>query len=551
MEQIGRYQILNELGRGAMGVVLRAQDPAIGRVIAIKTIRLTDVTDPEERHRLRERLFREAQAAGVLSHPSIVTIYDIAEERGQACIFMEFVNGPTLEVLMGGPPPDRETFLEIFRQIAAALDYAHRKGIVHRDIKPANIMIAEDGRAKIADFGVAKVVSHEMTQSGTITGTPNYMSPEAVQGLNVDGRADQFSLAVIAYELLTGEKPFAAEQLSTLLYKIVRDNPAAPQRLNPSLGPRVEAVLRQSLSKNPAERYSTCTEFTQQLTEACNCTQAWMPLPRGASQSMPTMAVGRTPFNLPPRPMRESVAVERNPIMRTLVWVLVGIGLLGLVLLGGQKLLFNPVPAESAPEQASAAPRPMPAVVKPSPAGPPVKAAQAPAPRPELPGDSSKDDERQPEPQQTEKAQANNLPAEKAKGAPERSIQVLTDPPGAMVTIDGAISCKTPCMLSLPLGRHVLQSQLTGYRPYPKVFNLPGESDLFLNLAKSAGRLNVTSNPDGAEVAINGEVKTQRTPVTFSLAPGEYQVKVSRDGVPLEFSVEIRDNEIQTRNVKF
>ena len=164
MQRIGRYQILGELGRGAMGVVYKAQDPAIGRTIAIKSIRLSDLTDEAERERLRERLFREAQSAGILSHPGIVTIYDIAEEDGMAYIFMEFVNGPPLEkMLRVEQTPDKETLLSIFRQTAAALDYAHNKGIVHRDIKPANIMIHEDGTAKITDFGVAKIISQQMT----------------------------------------------------------------------------------------------------------------------------------------------------------------------------------------------------------------------------------------------------------------------------------------------------------------------------------------------------------------------------------------------------
>src|SRR5579863_2827822 len=203
---------MDEVGRGAMGVVYRGQDPTIGRVIAIKSIRLKDLTDDAERERLRERLFREAQSAGILSHPGIVTIYDIAEENGMAYIFMEFVNGPPLEkMLRVEQTPDKETLLSIFRQTAAALDYAHRKGIVHRDIKPANIMIHEDGTAKITDFGVAKIMSQQLTQAGAIMGTPSYMSPEQVQGTPITGRADQFSLAVIAYEVLTGEKPFAAE----------------------------------------------------------------------------------------------------------------------------------------------------------------------------------------------------------------------------------------------------------------------------------------------------------------------------------------------------
>ncbi len=208
-----------------------------------------------------------------------MTIYDIAEEDGMAYIFMEFVNGPPLEkMLQAEQTPDKETLLSIFRQAAAALDYAHKKGIVHRDIKPANIMIHEDGTAKITDFGVAKIVSQQMTQAGTMMGTPSYMSPEQVQGGVISGRADQFSLAVIAYEVLTGEKPFTADYLPTLLFKIVREEPVPPQRLNATLSADVEIVMRRALAKNPADRYDSCLEFVNALASACNGSGNWVPL---------------------------------------------------------------------------------------------------------------------------------------------------------------------------------------------------------------------------------------------------------------------------------
>ena len=235
-----------------MGVVYRALDPAIGRTVAIKSIRLTDIADPGEVARMRDRLLREAQSAGLLSHPGIVTIFDVEEQDGQAYVAMEFVNGPTLDQLLSRPEPlDPKTVFRILRETAAALDHAHQKGIVHRDIKPSNIMIHEDGTAKITDFGVAKVsTSQHMTVAGTVVGTPSYMSPEQIQGKPVDGRSDQFSLAVIAYEMLTGEKPFVGEPLPSLLYKVVHDEPPPPQRLNPTLGWQVEVVLFKALEKN-------------------------------------------------------------------------------------------------------------------------------------------------------------------------------------------------------------------------------------------------------------------------------------------------------------
>jgi serine/threonine protein kinase len=219
MERIGRYRIIGELGAGAMGIVYHATDPSIGRSVAIKTIRIRDINDTQKRDKLRERLFREARSAGVLSHPNIVTIYDMDEADGLAYIAMAYVNGPTLEKILSSEAPlSGANMLRILRQAASALDYAHGRGIVHRDVKPANIMTDEDGAVKITDFGIAKIAAvSNVTETRTVVGTPNYMSPEQVQGLPVDGRSDQFSLAVIAYEILTGERPFAGEHLSTVV----------------------------------------------------------------------------------------------------------------------------------------------------------------------------------------------------------------------------------------------------------------------------------------------------------------------------------------------
>src|SRR5215472_3438714 len=261
MDSIGRYAIVRELGRGAMGVVYLANDPNIGRSVAIKTIRLGEVQRPDERERLRERLFREARSAGILSHPGIVSFYDVDQQGDLAYIAMEYVDGPTLDEVLTQSAISAEQMFSVLGQAAVALDYAHSKGIVHRDIKPANIMIAKDGTTKVTDFGIAKISANEhLTITGTIVGTPHYMSPEQVQGLPVDGRSDQFSLAVIAYEMLTGEKPYTGEHLTTVVYKIVAEEPVLPHRLNPSIGGAIENVLHRALAKKPDARYRTCQE---------------------------------------------------------------------------------------------------------------------------------------------------------------------------------------------------------------------------------------------------------------------------------------------------
>jgi len=290
MQQIGRYEIERELGRGAMGIVYLARDSRLGRAVALKTIRLSDFADPDKLKRLRERLIREAQSAGSLTHENIVTIYDVDELDDISYISMEFVEGDSLErMLEQRRELSRESVLSLLRQIAGGLDFAHSRGIVHRDVKPANIMVTRLGRAKITDFGVAKITyANSMTQGGTMLGTPDYMSPEQVEGIRVDGRADQFSLAVIAFELLTGEKPFAADSRATLLYRIAYEPAPDACLLNPTLSAEIGAVLAKAMAKKAEDRFSTCMGFVDALTDACRLAEGWHALPRGLSQTLPT-----------------------------------------------------------------------------------------------------------------------------------------------------------------------------------------------------------------------------------------------------------------------
>ncbi len=537
MERIGRYRIIGELGRGAMGVVYHAIDPSIGRPVAIKTIRLGDFTDPEERTRLRERLFREARSAGILSHPGIVTIYDMEEHGGEAYIAMEFVNGPTLEQILSGKEPlEQERTLRILRQAAAALDYAHQKGIVHRDIKPANIMLDESGAVKIADFGVAKIsASEQFTQAGMILGTPNYISPEQVQGLAVDGRADQFSLTVVAFELLTGERPFAAEHLTTVVYKIVAEEPIAPLRLNPSLGPRIDAVLRKGLSKKPEARYPACSELVSALEAACASTSGWKSLARGGSLSMPTLAdvpaPVATPEPLPPRPVpelppfvRRQQAEERSKAPMV-VAVLVALALLGWAGWSAARLWDRKPSVETASNTATPTPTSAPQLApEPSPTPTPAPPETAPekkaAPRESVPP-----------------------PRERPSLAPQR-VQITSEPPGASAVIDdlAGTECRTPCSFLADPGRHTVSVRLNGHQNEFRqitVGNNPVEVPT-IRLRMPTGALMLSSSPSGASIRVDDRSLEQKTPAELQLAPGRHRITIEKDGMERSEQVDIR-----------
>jgi len=270
MQQLGRYEILGELGHGAMGTVYRARDPKIERVVAIKTVRVMGAS-PEEEAEYRRRFFREAQAAGKLSHPGIVTIYDVGEDQATQTpyIVMEFVEGRTLEGLLtstGLEPPSLTASLELIKQCAEALDYAHVNDIVHRDIKPANIIINADNRAKIADFGIAKLTQSEFTLPGQILGTPAYISPELLKGGSIDGRSDLFALGVILYWMLTGQKPFTGDT-ATVLYQVVSQDPPPVTHHKSALPAALNAVVSRALAKDPALRYRRGRELAEDLDD--------------------------------------------------------------------------------------------------------------------------------------------------------------------------------------------------------------------------------------------------------------------------------------------
>src|ERR1700690_4450642 len=244
-ERFGRYEVLAELGRGAMGVVYKARDPKINRIVAVKTISLAG-QEPEEEREYRERFHREAEAAGRLSHPGIVTIFDVGEEPETRApyIVMEFVGGQSLDKLLSGE--DRrlplEAALQLTLELAEALDCAHSQGVVHRDLKPAIILLTEDGHAKIADFGVAKLNLANHTLAGRALGTPAYMSPEQLNGEAVDGRSDLFSLGVVLYTMVTGHRPFQGNSALTVSFKVVNRDPIPASILESQLPPGIDYV---------------------------------------------------------------------------------------------------------------------------------------------------------------------------------------------------------------------------------------------------------------------------------------------------------------------
>ncbi len=268
IKNLGRYRIVEEIGKGAMGTVYKGVDPAINRYVALKTIRLDFVHDPEELEELKERLFREARAAGKLSHPNIVTIYDVGNEGMLQYIAMEYLQGQTLEDMIRRKVKfNYRIIAQIISQVCLALDYAHSQGIVHRDIKPANIMVLNDYTVRVMDFGIARVDSSSMTRTGVAMGTPNYISPEQLQGKPVDHRTDIFSLGVMMYEMLVHRRPFRGENLTTLIYNIVNAEPEPPSAVDKAVPLLFDRVVMKALRKNPEERYQKAGEVALALAD--------------------------------------------------------------------------------------------------------------------------------------------------------------------------------------------------------------------------------------------------------------------------------------------
>lgn len=281
IQKLGRYEVAEVLGQGAMGIVYKGIDPKIGRTVALKTLKTTGEIPADQLSEFKRRFSQEAQSAGRLAHPNIVTIYDVGEEEGLAYIAMEFIKGKALDEYIA----EKHAFtidqiVSIMTQICEGLGYAHKNGVIHRDIKPANIVLTDDKVAKITDFGIAKITSMSATQSGVVVGTPSYMSPEQITGKGIDNRSDIFSIGAVFYELLTHEKAFPGDNITTVMYRVVHENPAPVTSINMAVPTQFTPILLKAMAKNPADRYPDAETMSKDIQNY----KAFTAMQSGATQ---------------------------------------------------------------------------------------------------------------------------------------------------------------------------------------------------------------------------------------------------------------------------
>jgi serine/threonine protein kinase len=597
LTKAGRYQLIGELGRGAMGVVYRAHDPVIGREVAVKTMHLTTGDSNLTRPELIQRFQTEARAAGILAHPNIVVVYDAGEEGGLFFITMELVEGHSLQALLEG----RQSFpmpraIRILEQACSALDYAHKHNIVHRDIKPANLMLTDDDTLKITDFGTAKILRFNVTQTAHVIGTPSYMSPEQIKGKPVDGRSDIFALGVILYEMVTGEKPFPGENITTVIFKIINEEPIPPRKLDPAIHPGLSAVIMRALAKEPTARFQNCAEMLAALKNYRNfggnfgddpqatlldqSGQAGLalrpvtPLP-AATQSVPLTAMGHTVYE-PQKPRRFW------PTFWLAIFLLGVIGVTGYYVLPNARDVWSTVrsnlsrpsnPANTAPTgteptspSTNAPPKPKPAN---TPANPPANKSQqgnnavgAPPTKNKVEGAAplGKDSG-------TTSRQTGNVPAPPSGSQP---VNDSTPPAANLAELKGRIEQKlTDANIAARVHVSVVADGLVldgRLRPgehltlMNQLRQLPGwahvTDDILFDdtpIATPAGPggatagstgISFSSQPENASIFINGERQASTTPATLSLAPGRYNVAIRKPNfTPYISQVEVKQGE--------
>ena len=563
IQTVGRYEITGELGRGAMGVVYKALDPTIGRTVALKTMRL-DVHGLDAQEMVR-RFQNEARAAGVLNHPNIVTIYDAGERDGIFYIAMEFIEGTTLhEVLAEKRVLATDEVLQLTRQICRGLDYAHSNGIVHRDIKPANIMITGNGTVKIMDFGIAKS-GGQVTNTGQVLGTPNYMAPEQVKGRQLDGRSDLFSLGVILYEMLTGEKPFVGQNVTTIIYKIVNENPITPRDLDVTVHPGLSAIVTKALAKAPDDRYQTGADLVRDLENyklagpvRTGSTAAMSPAPSPekttvlplrvvagntarAAAAAPALAKKPIPVK---RPTTAILSSKRSVLLATIVTILVLGSAMGGYAYHRTQVKMRQLAEEAKIKEAQQAAREPIAIAIPAPTPPPKEEIAQDTTVKFFPAKKS-----------TAAQKAVSAPF-KATSSPNKvfvaqsELKLLSQPDNAKVEIDGwsEPNWVTPFTAShLAAGTHTIVFSKSGYLQQTKsVESVAGKSvDVSAQLAPAVSTIVVTSNPQNANVWVDGKDSGLTTPTQLTVEKGFHKVTVRKPGFK-EMSMEDTVAEGQT-----
>jgi predicted Ser/Thr protein kinase len=549
LQTVGRYEITGELGRGAMGVVYKALDPTIGRTVALKTMRL-DVHGLDAQEMVR-RFQNEARAAGVLNHPNIVTIYDAGEEDGIFYIAMEFIEGTTLhEVLTEQRVLATDEVLQLTRQISRGLDYAHSNGIVHRDIKPANIMITGNGTVKIMDFGIAKS-GGQVTNTGQVLGTPNYMSPEQVKGRPLDGRSDLFSLGVILYEMLTGEKPFVGQNVTTIIYKIVNETPITPRDLDVTVHPGLSAIVTKALAKAPDDRYQTGADLVRDLENY----KLAGPVRTGSTAAIPVPATPEKTVVLPVRVVSGSTvkaaaaaatAPAKGPIpllrpttailsskRSVLIATILTVVLLGCAM-GGYAYHRTQVKMRQLAEEAKAKEARLQAEREPIAIAIPV-----PTPTPEViaqdttvkffPTKKPASGQKQPALPQKATSSPNQVFVQQSE------LKLISKPDGAKVEIDGWSEPNwiTPFTAShLAAGSHTIVFTKAGYLQQARAIeSVAGKSiDVSADLSPAVSTIVVTSNPLGANVWVDAKDSGQTTPAQLTVDKGFHKITVRKAG---------------------
>jgi serine/threonine protein kinase len=586
LTKAGRYDLREELGRGAMGVVFHGFDPMIGRDVAVKTLRLSEAGTGLSREELIGRFQTEARAAGLLTHPNIVVVFDAGEEGGLFYITMEFVEGRSLQSLIDAHQPfPVSRILKLMEQVCSALDFAHQHNVVHRDIKPANLMLTSDDTVKITDFGTAKILQFGTAQTAHVMGTPSYMSPEQVKGSPVDGRSDIFSLGVILYELMTGEKPFPGQNITTVMYKIINEEPVPPRSLDSSIHPGLSAVISRALAKDPAARYQSCHELLSALKNhhelvSPDATVRMAPLSsqpapggsRPATQPPRAAAVpaGATSHVAAPSPqfiLPVPVEEESRKIPGGLLLTFLLLGVIGY---SGYRV-YPPLldlwqrarePMQNLATRAKAGPAPIASNVDASPV------------KPEAPSNGAS--------QTAAPVQAKATPVPIVKPAPRDTSQPMADPaapvkaPGpALPTADGAdslVAPQKPAPPVLPSPAHLLESKLRAefegqplgdkvkiqttanaltisgsltlaehrellkhLRTVPAGVRVIDDTEYAEDLKTapapaSVGWVWVRSSPPGARILVDGAESGLRTPARLELQAGEHEVSLVRRG---------------------